>query len=165
MCGESEERMNQRASIKRWEVAWLFTSGLVLLVLLASAAYSYIDELRLGAELREQTARAFEHPACERLIRLPVTELPDSAEVEAPCLWVVFERRYAHETDRPTQITAADIRAQPLVLRPAWGRFRARWDVLVFALALLPALYGIGLLAESAAMRRRRTTSRTDRHR
>jgi hypothetical protein len=70
----------------------------------------------------------------------------------------VFERRLAHEFNWSTQITAADVRAWPL-LWPSWIRIREQWDLVLLTLALLPTLYGIGLLAESAAMRRRRATS------
>jgi hypothetical protein len=156
MCGGSEA-MKRRTRIKRWEAAWLAASGLILLVLLALVAYSYAGELRWAADLREQIASAFEHPACERLTRVPVSELPE-AGVEAPCPWVVFERRRAHEMNRPTQITAADVRAWPL-LWPRSYRLSGLWDMFLLALALLPALYGIGLLTELAVTQRSRTTS------
>jgi hypothetical protein len=140
-----------------------------LLAFLARAAYSYVEDFRLAGELRAQIASAFEHPACERLTRLPVTELPETSELgasEAPCLWVVYERRRAHRMNRSTQITAADVRAWPLPVWPSWSRFRDR-DAFLLALVILAALYGIGLLTEFAATRRRRrmtSSPRTDRH-
>jgi hypothetical protein len=158
MGGGSEERMNWRIRIKRWEAAWLAASGLILLVLLARVAYSYAEEFRRAEDLREQIASAFEHSACERLTRVPVAELPEGSDVEAPCLWVVFERRLAHERNRPTQITAADVRAWPL-LWPTSYRLDGLWDMFLLALALLPALYGLGLVTEFVVARRRRKAS------
>jgi hypothetical protein len=151
--------MNRRIRIKKWEAAWLLISGLILLVLLASAAYTYAEDLRRAAELREQIASAFEHPACERLARLPVTELPSASSTEAPCLWVVYERYLADGMNRPTQVTAASIRARSLPLWPRSYRLEGWWHAFLLVLSFLPSLYGLGLVTEFALMRRRRKAS------
>lgn len=145
--------MNRRIRIKRWEVTWLVASGAVLLVLLAGVAYSLAGDLRSAARLREEVASAFEHPACERLTRAPVMELLEMPQVEAPCFWVVHERRSAHQANRPTHITAADVRAWSILWLMSY-RLRVRWDMFLLALALSAAMYGTGLLIEFVVARR-----------
>jgi uncharacterized RDD family membrane protein YckC len=155
--------------IKRWEAVCFVTTGLLTLTaMLAFVAYSasrYVDDARYWAKYREQTAAAFENPACSTLVKMPVSELPPAADIwQDPqlsrCVAVVDHRRSAHLWGRPTDITAAEIRAwsvTPDLSLRAFGEFLFTIVVRSAMVAgfLLAALYGLGLLIELATGKRR----------
>ena len=147
--------MSRPWRIKKWEKAWLVVSLVVLLGLVARVALIQAEKVRYTIAWQEKLAAPFENPVCAPLLKAPVEQLPrleTLGEAESPCFGVVAFRLWRHKHGQPSEVRADEFRSSRWQLVKDFFHLRDRqWvelrDFSFLAMAFLPSLYGVGLIA------------------
>jgi len=149
--------------IEKWEKAWLAVCLAVLLGLVARVALVQADRVRAAAAFYEPLAAPFENPACAPFLKVPVEQLPRLENLGAgnACSTVIDIRRGRHARGEATEVTADEFRPSRWELVQRFCRLHVdSVHPFLLAMAFLPSLYGVGLIAARLWRRGARCSAR-----
>ena len=145
------DEVNRTWKIERWERAWLALSLAVLFGLVAHVVFAQADRVLRSIAEEERIAAPFENPACAPLLKGPVEQLPslETLDPESPCRKVIAYRVFMHKWGKPSEISPGAFRTSrgEHMKRLSWGLNWHTLEPFLLAMAFLPSLYGVGLIA------------------